>query len=92
MRRVSGQGALRSSSFRFLGLQLLHALLQAIDPGLALGAAARQRIALPLLGELLVLLIAQFTRGHGLRDPLLPLLSFLPRRMRTDCGRCGRAS
>jgi hypothetical protein len=35
---------------------LLHALLQAIDPGLALGTLARQRIPLPLLRQLLALL------------------------------------
>jgi hypothetical protein len=49
-----------------LRLKLLHALLQAINPDLALGTLPRQRIAPPLLRELLALqrdLLA-------LRDPL----------------------
>jgi hypothetical protein len=75
---------------------LLHVLLQSIDPGLALGTAARQRIALPLLRELLVLLKPLFTRlfprRRGLRDPFLPLLlPFLPRRTRARGGRAARA-
>src|SRR6478672_10481094 len=87
---LSRQGALRPPALRVLGLQLLHALLQAIDPGLALGAAARQRIALALLCELLMLFSPQFMAARGLRNSFLPL-SFLPRRTRTDCGRCARA-
>ncbi|WP_456686201.1 hypothetical protein [Bradyrhizobium sp. P5_C11_2] len=48
--------ALRPRAFRLLRLQLLHALLQAIDPGLALRGLARQHLALPLLHHLLALL------------------------------------
>ncbi|WP_300164332.1 hypothetical protein [Bradyrhizobium sp.] len=77
--------ALRPTALRLFGLQLLHALLQAIDPGLALGTAARQRIALPLLRELLVLLSPQFMSARGLGNPFLARLSFVARRTRTDC-------
>jgi hypothetical protein len=41
--------ALCTWAFYFLRLQLLHALLQAIDTGLALGALARKHLTLPLL-------------------------------------------
>jgi hypothetical protein len=87
---------LRPPAFRLLRLQLLHVLLQSIDPGLALGTAARQRVTLPLLRELLVLLKPLFTRlfprRRGLRDPFLPLLlPFLPRRTRARGGRAARA-
>jgi hypothetical protein len=50
--------ALRPKAFRLLRLQLLHALLQAIDAGLPLGAPARQHVTLPLLHNLLPLLNA----------------------------------
>jgi hypothetical protein len=65
-----------------LRLQLLHALLQAINPGLTLGTLARQRRALPLLHQLLSLLDALLTR---LRTRLDLFLSSAER------GRCGRA-
>ncbi|MDN5004967.1 hypothetical protein ACFQZO_29365 [Bradyrhizobium sp. GCM10027634] len=52
--------AQRPRAFRFLGLELLHALLQAIDPGLAFRGLARQHLALPLLHHLLALLRALF--------------------------------
>jgi hypothetical protein len=45
--------ALRPQAFRLLRLQLLHALLQAIDAGLPLCALARQHVALPLLHDVL---------------------------------------
>ncbi|WP_239629844.1 hypothetical protein [Bradyrhizobium sp. I71] len=48
--------ALRSRAFHLLRLQLLNALLQAIDAGLALRRLARQRLALSLLHHLLALL------------------------------------
>ncbi|BBZ93442.1 hypothetical protein BDS110ZK25_10570 [Bradyrhizobium diazoefficiens] len=48
--------ALRPRALWLLRLQLLHALLQAIDAGLALGGLARQHLALPLLHHLLALL------------------------------------
>ncbi|MDI3564188.1 hypothetical protein [Bradyrhizobium sp. Arg816] len=50
--------ALRACAFRFLRLQCLHALLQAIDAGLTLRRLARQHHALPLLDVLLTLLYA----------------------------------
>ena len=48
--------ALRPLAFRLLRLQLLYALLEAIDAGLPLCALARQHVALPLLHYLLSLL------------------------------------
>ncbi|WP_456821321.1 hypothetical protein [Bradyrhizobium sp. USDA 4502] len=48
--------ALRACALDLLRLQLLHALLQAIDPGLPLGGLARERLTLPLLRRLLALL------------------------------------
>ncbi|WP_246667929.1 MULTISPECIES: hypothetical protein [Bradyrhizobium] len=48
--------ALRACALDLLRLQLLHALLQAIDPGLPLGGLARERVTLPLLRRLLALL------------------------------------
>ena len=48
--------ALRACALDPLRLQLLHALLQAIDPGLPLGGLARERVTLPLLRRLLALL------------------------------------
>ncbi|WP_375764276.1 hypothetical protein ACE10X_14430 [Bradyrhizobium sp. Pha-3] len=48
--------ALRACALHLLRLQLLHALLQAIDPGLPLGGLARERVTLPLLRRLLALL------------------------------------
>ena len=69
-------GALRACALDILRLQLLHPLLQAIDPGLPLGGLARERVALPLLrgllallGELLPLLRA-LLNSLGLRRPL----------------------
>ena len=47
---------LRPRTFRFLRLQLLHVLLQAIDAGLTLPGLARKRLALAFLHELLSLL------------------------------------
>ena len=61
---------MRLPALRFLRLKLLHVLLQAIDPDLALGTLARQRIALPLLRELLALLRDLL----ALRDPLFARL------------------
>ncbi|WLA46065.1 hypothetical protein [Bradyrhizobium elkanii] len=48
--------ALRACALDPLRLQLLHTLLQAIDPGLPLGGLARERVTLPLLRRLLALL------------------------------------
>ena len=48
--------ALRACAFDLLRLQLLNALLQAIDPGLPLRGLARERVTLPLLRRLLALL------------------------------------
>ena len=83
---------MRPPALRLLRLQLLHALLQAIDPGLALGTLARQRVALPLLRELLALLGDLL----ALREPLFARLRslqnpFLPRRTRAHGGRCAWA-
>jgi hypothetical protein len=83
---------LRLPALRFLRLKLLHALLQAINPDLALGTLARQRIALPLLRELLALLRDLL----ALRDPLFARLRvlhdpLLPRRTRAHGGRCAWA-
>jgi hypothetical protein len=50
------QLALGAAPPPLLGLQLLHMLLQPIDAVLALGALARQGVALPLLRQLLALL------------------------------------
>ncbi|MCP3372106.1 hypothetical protein [Bradyrhizobium cajani] len=50
--------ALRPRAFHLLRLQLLHALLEAIDAGLALRRLARQHLALPLLHHLLALVDA----------------------------------
>jgi hypothetical protein len=69
-------------AFRLLRLQLLHALLQPIDAGLAIRALARQRLALPLLHDLLSLLDALITRLRARLD------LFLSRRPRRDCRRC----
>ena len=48
--------ALRAHAFWLLRLQLLHALLQAIDAVLTLRRLARKHLALPLLNNLLSLL------------------------------------
>ncbi|WP_235983318.1 hypothetical protein [Bradyrhizobium australiense] len=74
--------ALRPETFRLLRLQLLDALLQAIDAALTIRALARQHVALPLLHDLPPLL-----------DALLALLRtrfdlFLPRRSRAHDRRC----
>ena len=72
---------LRPRAFRLLRLQLLHALLQAIDAGLAVRGLARQHLALPLLIHQLTLL-----------DLLLMLLrapiDLLPSRQPLAYGRC----
>ena len=47
---------MRACAFDLLRLQLLHALLQAIDPGLPLRGLVRERVTLPLLRRLLALL------------------------------------
>jgi len=65
--------ALCARAFDLLRLQLLHALLQAIDPGLPLRGLARQRLALPLLRHLLALLDELLMLLRTLLDPLLPL-------------------
>jgi len=52
------------------GLQLLHALLQAIDAALALRGLARKRLALPLLHHLLALLDDLLMLLRALLDPL----------------------
>ena len=66
--------ALRSQAFGLLRLQLLRALLQAIDAVLPLGALARKHLTLPLLHGLLSLLDAlltqsraRFSCGRGMR-------------------------
>jgi hypothetical protein len=69
--------ALRPRAFRLLRLQLLHALLQAIDAGLALRGLARQHLALPLLDLLLALLdtlLALKQAALRLQQPLLLVL------------------
>ncbi|WP_407184522.1 hypothetical protein [Bradyrhizobium centrosematis] len=48
--------AQRPCAVRLLRLELLHALLQAIDAGLAFRSLARQHLALVLLHHLLALL------------------------------------
>jgi len=58
--------ALRPSAFRLLRLQLLYALLQAIDAALALPGLTGKYLALPLLHDLL-----------ALRDMLFALLRAL---------------
>jgi hypothetical protein len=73
--------ALRPRAFRLLRLQLLHALLQAIDALLALRALARQHVVRALLRGLLPLLGALL----ALADPLLL------RWARVQRGRCARA-
>ena len=66
--------ALRSRAFHLLRLQLLNALLQAIDAGLALRRLARQHLALPLLDllhALLGTLLALKQAALRLQQPLL---------------------
>jgi hypothetical protein len=53
--------AFRPPAFRLLRLQLLHALLQPIDPALPFRTLARQHAMLPLLHYLLPLLDALLT-------------------------------
>ncbi|XSC47987.1 hypothetical protein ACF1BQ_023430 [Bradyrhizobium sp. RDT10] len=77
--------ALRPATFRLLRLQLLHALLQAIDAALALCALARQHVTLPFLHHLLSLLDALLTLLRARFDLLLP------RRSRAYIGRCAWA-
>src|SRR5258706_2005163 len=73
--------ALRPRAFQLLRLQLLNALLQAIDALLALRALARRHLALALLCGLLPLL-----------DALLALAGpLLLRWARARRGRCARA-
>ncbi|WP_454649505.1 hypothetical protein [Bradyrhizobium liaoningense] len=64
--------ALRSRAFHLLRLQLLNALLQAIDAGLALRCLARQRLALSLLHHLLALLDLMLTLLRTLFDLIAP--------------------
>ncbi|WP_354122736.1 hypothetical protein [Bradyrhizobium sp. LA6.7] len=61
--------SLRACAFRFLRLQGLHTLLEAIDAGLALRGLARQHLALSLLDVLLTLLDALL----ALQQPILRL-------------------
>ena len=71
-------GALLPRALRMLRLQLLHALLQAIDAVLALHALAREHIALPVLRGLLGLLSTLLTLELpllGLLQPIVPLLT-----------------
>ncbi|WP_247307990.1 hypothetical protein [Bradyrhizobium sp. 61] len=63
------QCALCACAFRFLRLQGLHTLLEAIDAGLALRGLARQHLALSLLDVLLTLLYALL----ALQQPILRL-------------------
>jgi hypothetical protein len=77
--------ALRPETFRLLRLQLLHALLQAIDAGLPLCALARQHATLPLLHNLLSLLKALLTLLRACFD------LFLSRQPRARVGRRCRA-
>ncbi|WP_342732557.1 hypothetical protein [Bradyrhizobium sp. B117] len=65
--------AQRPGAFRFLRLELLHALLQAINAGLAFRCLARQHLALPLLHHLLALL-------DLLLMPLRALIDLVPSR------------
>ncbi|WP_245310742.1 hypothetical protein, partial [Bradyrhizobium valentinum] len=76
---------LRPETFRLLRLQLLHALLQAIDAALPLCALARQRLALPFLHNLLSLLDALLTLLRTRFDLLLS------RRSAAHSGQCARA-
>jgi len=65
---------LRLRTFRLLRLQLLHALLQAFDAGLALRRLARQHLALSLLDVLRALLDALLALKKAalrLQQPLL---------------------
>ncbi|WP_246563739.1 hypothetical protein [Bradyrhizobium liaoningense] len=76
--------ALRPRAFHLLRLQLLHALLETIDTGLALRRLARQHLALPLLHHLLALvdvllallgtLLALEQAALRLQQPLLLVL------------------
>ncbi|WP_429104346.1 hypothetical protein [Bradyrhizobium sp. i1.12.3] len=77
--------ALRARAFDFLRLQLLHALLQAIDPALPLCGLTRERVALPLLRCLLALLDQLLPLLRALVDPLRrqPPLAYARRRGRT---------
>jgi len=77
--------ALRPLALRLLRLQLLHALLHAIDAVLALHALARKHLALPLLHNLLSLLDVLLTLLRTLFDPRLS------RRPRAQGWRCARA-
>ncbi|WGR91165.1 hypothetical protein MTX20_21725 [Bradyrhizobium sp. ISRA435] len=62
--------ALRARALDLLRLQLLHALLEPIDPGLPLRGLARERLALPLLRRLLALLDQLLTLLRALLNPL----------------------
>ncbi|WP_247325383.1 hypothetical protein [Bradyrhizobium sp. 141] len=69
--------ALRSRAFHLLRLQLLNALLEAIDAGLALRRLARQHLALSLLDVLRALLDALLALKKAalrLQQPLLLVL------------------
>ncbi|WP_247562172.1 hypothetical protein [Bradyrhizobium sp. 138] len=69
--------AQRPRAFRFLRLELLHALLQAFDAGLALRGLTRQHLALPLLDVLRALLDALLALKKAalrLQQPLLLVL------------------
>ncbi|WP_246557048.1 hypothetical protein [Bradyrhizobium liaoningense] len=69
--------AFRPRAFRLLRLQLLHALLQAINAGLALRGLARQHLALALLDLLRALLntlLALKKAALRLQQPLLLVL------------------
>ncbi|WFU70404.1 hypothetical protein [Bradyrhizobium sp. CB2312] len=77
--------AQRPGAFRFLRLELLHALLQAINAGLAFRRLARQHLALPLLHHLLALL-------DLLLMPLRALIDLVPsRQLLARGGRCAGA-
>ncbi|WP_461347369.1 hypothetical protein [Bradyrhizobium sp. USDA 4451] len=66
--------ALRTGALNLFRLQLLHTLLQAIDPVLPLRGLARKRVTLPLLRGLLALLgeplLHTLLNSLGRRGPL----------------------
>ncbi|WP_245162986.1 MULTISPECIES: hypothetical protein [Bradyrhizobium] len=64
--------AQRPRPFRLLRLELLHALLEAIDAGLTLRRLARQHLALPLLHHLLALLDLLLALLRALFDLIVP--------------------
>ncbi|WP_246755574.1 hypothetical protein [Bradyrhizobium neotropicale] len=81
--------ALCTWAFYLLRLQLLHALLEAVDAALPIRGLTRKRLALPVLHDLLLLLDALLALLRALFDLLLSWQPLAHRRRCARARRCG---